>query len=86
MSDLYSTSPSTIIVYSTTSCPDCHRAKKFFDKQRVSYIDVDVEQDEKGLEFIKGLNEGRRVVPTIVFPDGEILFEPATSVLREKIR
>ncbi len=85
MSDLYSTTPSTIIVYSTTWCPDCHRAKKFFDKQQVSYIDVDVEQDEKGLEFIKGLNEGRRVVPTIVFPDGEILFEPATNVLREKI-
>lgn len=85
MSDLYSKNPTTIVMYSTTWCPDCHRAKKFFDKEKVNYIDVDVEKDEQGLTFIKALNEGRRVVPTIIFPDGEILFEPATSELRAKI-
>ena len=85
MSNLYTKSPATIVVYSTTWCPDCHRAKKFLDKQKVSYIDVDVEQDEKGLEFIKEINDGRRVVPTIIFPDGEIMVEPATNELRAKI-
>lgn len=86
MPDLYSKTPTTIVVYSTTWCPDCHRAKKFLDHQKVPYLDVDVEKDEAGLTFIKDLNEGRRVVPTIIFPDGDVLFEPTTSALREKIR
>ena len=85
MSDLYTTSPKTIVMYSTTWCGDCKRAKKFFDKQKVAYIDVDIEKDEKGLAFMMQINDGARVVPTILFPDGEKLIEPSTAELRAKI-
>ena len=85
MSDLYVEKPSTIVMYSTTWCGDCKRAKKFFDKQKVAYIDVDIEKDEKGLAFMMKINDGARVVPTILFPDGEKLIEPSTAALRAKI-
>ena len=85
MSDLYEMNPTTVVVYSTTWCSDCRRAKKFLDKQKVSYIDVDIEEDEKGRDFIMKINDGMRVVPTIIFPDGEKLLEPSTEELRAKI-
>ncbi len=85
MSDLYSETPSTIVMYSTTWCPDCRRAKKFLDKEKISYIDVDIEDDEKGREFVMTVNNGARVVPTIIFPDGDKLIEPSTQELRAKL-
>jgi glutaredoxin-like protein len=85
MSDLYTKSPSTIVMYSTSWCSDCKRAKKFLDKFHIPYIDIDVDDDEQGKAFVMEVNNGARVVPTIVFPDGGILVEPSTQELREKI-
>ncbi len=85
MSDLYTKSPSTIVMYSTSWCPDCKRAKKFLDKNNVPYIDVDVDDDEQGKAFVMEVNNGARVVPTIIFPDGGVLVEPSTQQLREKL-
>ncbi len=84
MSDLYVINPSIIVMYSTTWCGNCKRAKKFLTKQNVPYIDVDIEDDEKGREFVMKVNDGARVVPTIFFPDGEVLVEPSTRELRAK--
>ena len=85
MSDLYTKSPSTIVMYSTSWCPDCTRAKKFFDKFKIPYTDVDVDDDEQGKAFVMEINNGARVVPTIIFPDGDVLVEPSTKELREKL-
>ncbi len=86
MSDLYTKSPATIVMYSTSWCPDCKRAKKFLDKNNVPYIEVDVDDDEQGKAFVMDVNNGARVVPTIIFPDGGVLIEPSTQELREKLR
>lgn len=85
MSDLYTKSPSTIVMYSTSWCPDCKRAKKFLDKNKVPYLDIDVDDDEQGKAFVMEVNNGARVVPTIIFPDGGVLVEPSTKELREKL-
>lgn len=74
-----------IVMYSTSWCPDCHRAKHFFDEYGVAYLEVDVDKDEAGLLLVKQLNNGRRVVPTIIFPDGSILVEPSTTALAKKV-
>jgi len=85
MSDLYNLKPSGIMVYSTVWCPDCKRAKQFFGEQRVAYTNVDIEQDKKALAFVEKVNEGMRIIPTIIFPDGEILIEPNNAQLAEKL-
>ena len=74
-----------IIVYSTVWCPDCQRAKQFLAEHRVLYKDIDVEQDEKARAFVEMVNNGMRILPTIVFPDGSILSEPSNAQLAEKL-
>lgn len=85
MSDLYSKTPEKIVMYSTSWCPDCRRAKKFLDKNNVPYLEVDVDEDEQGRAFVMEVNNGARVVPTIIFPDGDTLVEPSTQELRAKL-
>lgn len=74
-----------ILVYSTVWCGDCKRAKKFFGEQRVTYQNIDIEQDEQAMAFVERVNRGKRIVPTIVFPDGSILVEPSNAQLAEKL-
>ncbi len=82
---LFTLKPPIITVYGTVWCPDCKRAKKFFGEHRVQYENVDIEENPKGIAFVEGLNNGMRIIPTIIFPDGEILVEPSNAQLAEKL-
>lgn len=74
-----------IIVYSTVWCRDCKRAKRFLGEQRVAYVNVDIEQDPSAMARVEEINHGKRIIPTIVFPDGEILVEPTNAQLAKKL-
>ena len=37
-----------IVVYGTTWCPDCKRAKQFLGEQRIHFHWVDIERDRNG--------------------------------------
>jgi thioredoxin reductase (NADPH) len=74
-----------IIVYSTTWCSDCKRAKKFFGEQRIPYTNIDIEENPEFIEIVEKINDGRRSVPTIVFPDGSVMVEPSNAQLAEKL-
>jgi thioredoxin reductase (NADPH) len=76
---------SFITVYSTVWCKDCKRAKKFFGEQRIPYINIDIEHDAEGMAFVEKVNHGKRIVPTIIFPDGDILVEPTNAQLATKL-
>ncbi len=79
------TKPDIITVYSTVWCPDCKRAKKFFGEQRVPYTNIDIEQDAEAMAFVEKVNNGKHVIPTIVFPDGSTLIEPSNAELAAKL-
>lgn len=83
--DLYSLTPSSIVVYGATWCPDCKRAKQFLGEQRIQYSNVDIDEDDSSVEFVERLNDGKRTIPTIVFPDGQILVEPTNAQLAQKL-
>ena len=74
-----------IIVYGTTWCPDCRRAKTFLGEHRIPYVWVDIEQDDAAMEEVERLNAGKRTVPTILFPDGSTLMEPDNDELATKL-
>ncbi|MGB8984406.1 MAG: glutaredoxin domain-containing protein [Anaerolineales bacterium] len=84
MNDLYTTAPTQIVMYTTEYCPDCIRAKKFFEANHIPYLPVGLEGNAEATEFVKKVNQGCRSVPTIVFPDGSILVEPNWRQLKAK--
>ncbi len=84
MDDLYSLTPSQIVMYTTGICPDCWRAKAFFNAHGISFLQVGIEGDEQATRFVTELNNGLHSVPTIVFPDGAVLVEPTWEELRKK--
>lgn len=74
-----------ILVYGASWCPDCRRAKKFLADQRVPYSWHDIEGDPDGVRVVQDRNEGKNIIPTIVFPDGSHLSEPSNEELAEKL-
>lgn len=77
--------PSTIVMYGTTWCRDCRRAKQFLGDQRIHYTFVNIEHDPDAMAYVERVNKGMRRVPTIVFPDGGILVEPSNADLAAKL-
>jgi len=82
--DLYTKSPSQIVMYTTEWCPDCRRAKFFFKRKNIDVLNIDVNEDKKAEEFVKQVNNGNRSVPTIIFPDGSLMVEPSNDELEAK--
>ena len=73
-----------IVIYSTLYCPDCTRAKAFFEANNIPYDRILIEGNEEATEFVLKINNGFRSVPTIVFPDGSVLVEPSWQELKAK--
>ena len=74
-----------MIVYSTTWCGDCRRAKRFLDAHGIQYKLIDIDGDRDAAREVVRLNGGYRTVPTIVFEDGSVLAEPSDRQLAEKL-
>jgi len=74
-----------VTVYGAPWCPDCRQSKQFLGEQRVMYNWVDIDQDEKGRECVQQVNNGKQIIPTIVFEDGSILVEPTNAELASKL-
>ena len=78
-------SHTNIKMYGTVWCSDCKRTKKFFGEQRVHYDFIDIDEDPAGLKIVEELNEGKQIIPTIVFDDGSTLVEPSNAELAQKL-
>ena len=74
-----------IKVYGAPWCPDCRRAKRFLAEHRVGYDWIDVDQDPDGLAYVQQVQGGGRTIPTIVFDDGGMLFEPSNDQLAARL-
>ncbi len=74
-----------ITVYGAPWCPDCKRSKQFLGEQRVPYNWVDIDQDEEGRSYVQQANNGRQIIPTILFEDGSILVEPSNAEMAAKL-
>jgi thioredoxin reductase (NADPH) len=80
-------SPSTesITVYGANWCPDCRRAKQFLTSHRVEFAWVDLEAHPEATAEVESRNDGKRIIPTIVFSDGSFLVEPTNDELADKL-
>jgi glutaredoxin-like protein len=78
-------SDTTIIVYGTTWCGDCRRARRFLQNHQIDYEWINIDQDREAEAYVREVNHGNRSVPTILFPDGSILVEPSNLQLAKKL-
>ena len=74
-----------IVVYGANWCPDCKRAKQFLGEQRIPFTWVDLEQDVEAVKHVEGINNGKQIIPAIVFPDSSVLVEPPNAELAQKL-
>jgi thioredoxin reductase (NADPH) len=71
--------------YGAHWCPDCRRAKQFLAENQIPFKWMDVEREPAAEEFVIEKNKGKRIIPTIVFPDGTFLVEPSNAELAAKL-
>jgi thioredoxin reductase (NADPH) len=74
-----------IQLYGASWCPDCRRAKKFLADQRVPFDWHDIDGDPEGIALVEARNDGKRIIPTIIFPDDSHLAEPSNEELADKL-
>ena len=74
-----------LIIYGASWCPDCRRAKQFLASHRVAYDWIDLEEHPEKSAEVEARNAGKRIIPTIVFPDGTFLAEPSNDELADRI-
>ena len=78
-------SSESIVLYGAEWCPDCRRSKAFLRDQRIEYTYVDLEAQPDEVATVVEYNDGKQIIPTIVFPDGSHLAEPSNEELAEKL-
>lgn len=74
-----------IKVYGTPWCPDCRRSKQFLGEHRIAYDWVDIDEHPDAADEVRQLNQGKQIIPTILFEDGSILAEPTNAELAAKL-
>ena len=73
-----------VTVYSTPTCPWCHKTKEFFKKHHISYKEIDVSSDQKAAgEMVK--KSGQMGVP-VIDVDGEIIVGFDEPALRKALK
>ncbi len=76
---------SDIVVYGAFWCPDCRRSKQFLGEHQIPYQWVNIEEDADAEQRVIEMNDGKRIIPTIVFADGSRLVEPSNAELAAKL-
>lgn len=75
----------TITVYGADWCGDCRRTKRFLDEQQIPYQWINTDESKDAAEFVKEKNNGKRIIPILIFEDGSHLAEPSNEQLAEKL-
>lgn len=78
-------SEAEITLYGTTWCGASTRARNFLEQHNIPFKYVDIDQDKDGEAFVLKTNRGMRSVPTLLFPNGDTLTEPAIITLAQKV-
>ena len=74
-----------LTVYGTGWCPDVRRTRRYLDRHEIPYVFVDIDQDAEARAYCDEVHGGSWIVPTVVFPDGDILFNPPRRELVAKL-
>jgi len=64
--------PAQVTIYSAPWCAFCHAAKQFLDGKKVSYKDINVDEDHKAaMEMVQ--KTGQAGIPVLIIGDETII-------------
>ena len=76
---------SELTIYSTTWCGYCHRLMSQLDREGIAYTSINIEQDPEAAAFVEGVNGGNQTVPTVKFPNGNVLTNPSAAQVKAEL-
>lgn len=74
-----------VTIYAADWCPFCQKLIKALKRTETPFTLVDVEADEQASEWVKSVNDGNRIVPTVKYSDGTTATNPPASEVRKKL-
>ena len=72
-------------LYGANWCPDCRNTKTFLGEMDIEYKWVDIDGNADANEYIASVNNGKRVIPTVVLGSGDVLVNPSNAELAESL-
>jgi len=74
-----------LIVYSSTWCPDCREAKRFLEKHKIPYTEINIETTPGAAQEVIR-RTGKRAIPQFVI-DGEWIqpYKPGRGFLYDEM-
>ena len=74
-----------LTVYGAPWCPHCKRVKRFLAAHRVPYENVDIDERPEAIETLTALQDGGRIIPTVVYGDGDHEVNPSDEALARRL-
>ncbi|WP_040803034.1 glutaredoxin family protein [Nocardia concava] len=75
-----------VVMYGADWCGDCRRAKVWFRENGVAFTEINVEDDETARDRAIEIAGGRKNIPVIVLPGGQVLIEPTNADLAAALK
>ncbi len=77
-----------VTIFYADWCPYSQKLIQRLDRTETPYelVDADAEGTEDINEWIKSVNDGNRIVPTVLYSDGTHATNPEASAVRAKLR
>ena len=72
-----------ITIYTRPWCGGAMRVKRWLDRRRIPYTEIDISQDSDAARYVEDLNGGYRSVPTILLDGEHVATEPSTAELEQ---
>ena len=54
-----------VVLFCTSWCPDCRRARQWLDKNEIDYVEVDVDKNVEGAKRVREWANGNLTTPTL---------------------
>ncbi len=67
-----------LVVYTTLTCGQCWVLKSWLKRKRITFREIDIEDDAEARRFVRAAAAGYMSVPTVVLPSGRVLIEPSS--------
>lgn len=74
-----------ITFYGATWCGDCRRSQGYLDSHKIPYTYINIDEVDGAVDTVKKINNGLASIPTILFPNGDILVEPSNELLEKTL-